>query len=167
MCPILGSFEEKMMHSIKSMHYNADCWDVTSGVVGILAKFIKFIFCVFPLSYICVMAPHSRYTESTCRQLLTCWCSEEVTLGFGPQWIHASGTVHVLPSVCGAAADVCGNFTRAERSWYGVPERLQWSGLQSVTWELAVSHVWNALLQTLLHLLWRTETRRCVDLIVK
>lgn len=45
-----------MMYSIKSMHHNANYWDVTSGIVGILAKFIEFIFCVFPLSYICVMA---------------------------------------------------------------------------------------------------------------
>lgn len=45
-----------MMYSIKSMHHNADSWDVTSGIVGILAKLIKFIFSVFPLSYSFVMA---------------------------------------------------------------------------------------------------------------
>lgn len=55
MFPILWSFEGKMMYSIKSMHHNADSWDVTSGIVGILAKLIKFIFSVFPLSYIFVM----------------------------------------------------------------------------------------------------------------
>lgn len=54
--PILWSSEEKMMYSIKSMHRNADYGDVTSGIVGVLAKFIKFIFSVCSLSYICVVA---------------------------------------------------------------------------------------------------------------
>lgn len=44
------------MYSIKSMHRNADYGDVTSGIVGVLAKFIKFIFSVCSLSYICVVA---------------------------------------------------------------------------------------------------------------
>lgn len=44
-----------MMYSLESMHHNADSWDVTSGIVGILAK-LKFIFSVFPLSYTSVTA---------------------------------------------------------------------------------------------------------------
>lgn len=45
-----------MMYSLESMHHNADSWDVTSGIVGILAKLNKFISSVFPLSYTFVTA---------------------------------------------------------------------------------------------------------------
>lgn len=133
MFPILRSFEEKMMYSIKSMHQNADYWDLTSTIVGILAKIIRVFFLyIFPKLYLCY-GPHSRCIGSICRQLLTYWYYRRVMLGFRSRKIPASWTVSDFPSVCGAAAVIRGNFTCVLIVVCSLWEELQLRGSPSQT----------------------------------
>lgn len=140
------------------MHKNADYWDLTSSIVGILAKIIRVFFCIFSLS------PHSRCIGSICRQLLTYWYYRGVVLGFRSRQIPASWMVSGFPSVCGAAAVVCGNFTCGLTVVRSLSGELQLSDSPSQTWELVVRSIWNALLQSELCLFLRTETGRWLAL---